>query len=68
MEFLKPVDSNEQGLDDLQISDCAYNCERCDMRDGCYVWERERQQKRLLDTIASLPLITEVDLSEPAQD
>lgn len=62
MEFLKPVDSDEQGIDDLQVGDCDYNCKKCNVRDGCYVWERERQQKTLLDCIARHPLVTEINL------
>ncbi len=66
MEFLKPTDSDVQGLDDLQISDCDYNCEQCNIRDGCCVWEREKQQGKLLDCIAKHPLVTEINLSDLA--
>ncbi len=24
------------------ISDCDYNCPQCNMRKGCFVWEREK--------------------------
>ncbi len=28
------------------ISDCGYNCPRCNMRKGCFIWERENHQKK----------------------